>query len=82
MLTNEDIVKLSAVLATKEDIRGLEERVSKLEESHQRLITSVDKLAKAVKDLQIEYVAVLTKVNRMEEWIKKASVKLGIDFSF
>ncbi len=82
MLTNEDIVQLSAVLATKEDIKELRGEITELRESLNMLTKSVDNLAKAVRDLQIEYTAVLQKVNRIEEWIKKASAKLGIDFNF
>jgi len=81
MLTNEDIIKLSAVLATKEDVKEIKSELSELRESLRMLTISVDKLAKTVKDLQVEYQAVLNKVNHMEDWIKKASVKLGIDFS-
>lgn len=81
MLTNEDIVKLSAVLATKEDIKEVKAEIAEVRESLNLLTNSVDALAKVVKDLQVEYSAVLNKVNRMEEWIKKASAKLGIEFS-
>ena len=81
MLTNEDIVKLSEVLATKVDIKDLKTEISELRESLRSLTTSVDNLAKVIKDLQLEYHAVLNKLNRMEEWIKKASAKLGIDFN-
>jgi archaellum component FlaC len=81
MLTTEDIQNLSAVLATKEDIQRLDSRISKVEESLIMLTNSVDSLAKTIKDLQIEYHAVLGKINRMEDWIKKASAKLGIDFN-
>lgn len=81
MLTNEDIVKLSAVLSTKEDIKDIRSEIFELRESIKQLTNSVDSLAKSVKDLQVEYHAVLNKINRMEEWIKKASSKLGIDFN-
>ncbi len=81
MLTNQDIVKLSAVLATKEDIKDVKSEIAELRESVRLLTNSVDALAKAVKDLQVEYAAVLVKVSRMEDWIKKASSKLGIEFS-
>lgn len=81
MLTNEDIAKLLQVLATKHDIERLEARIEKLEDSHQRLINSVDALAKAVQNLQVEYHAVMNRVNHMEDWIKKAARKLGLDYN-
>ena len=80
MLTNEDIVKLSQVLATKEDIKELKAEINELRESLRMLTNSVDSLAKAVKDLQVEYSMVLSKVNRIEDWVKKASAKIGIEF--
>jgi uncharacterized protein YoxC len=48
MLTNEDIKKLSEVLATKEDINDLKQDVNGLREMVQSLVVSVDKLVKAV----------------------------------
>lgn len=79
MLTNEDIVKLSEVLATKEDIKELKTHVASLESSLQSLITSVDNLAKAVKDLGLEYSAVKHTVDRHEKWLQQLAKKIGVN---
>lgn len=57
MLTDQDIKKLSEVLATKEDIRDLQEQIDTLKESVQALTVAVDGLTKAIKDLTAEYAA-------------------------
>lgn len=58
MLTNEDIKKLTAVLATKQDIQGLKEELEVLKETIQALSVAVDKLVKAIDDLRQEYIAI------------------------
>ena len=83
MLTDKDItnltVKLSAVLATKEDIRELKSEVADLRESLRSLTTSVDNLAKAVNNLTVEYKAVMSRVDRHEKWIQQIAHKLGLN---
>jgi uncharacterized coiled-coil DUF342 family protein len=92
MLTDEDIKKLSEVLATKkgidrlsvevvtnrEEIQSLRQDVGGLREAIQSLITSVDKLAKAVDDLRTEYAAITNQVGRHEKWLHQIAEKLGI----
>ena len=68
MLTNEDIKKLSEVVATKEDIKDLKEDIDGLREMVQSLVVSVDKLVKAVSDLKTEYAAIVNQVNRHEKY--------------
>lgn len=41
----------------------------------------IDSLAKQIKDYHQEMIALVHRVERMEMWIKKASVKLGIPYS-
>ena len=82
MLTNEDIVKLSEVLATKEDIKELKNQVTSLESSLQSLTTSVDNLAKAVKDLSVEYTTVKQKVDRHEKWLQQLAKKMGVNLEY
>ena len=78
MLTDEDITKLSAVLATKEDIRDLREETDALRETMQALTVAVDGLTKAIADLRTEYTAVANKNTRHEKWILQLAEKVGL----
>ena len=78
MLTDEDIKKLSAVLATKDDIKDLREETDALRETVQALSTSVDGLTKAISDLRAEYAAVANKNARHEKWILQLAEKVGL----
>ena len=78
MLTSEDIKLIieaeKEVFPTKTDFDNLRTDFSNLQ-------TSVDNYAKKADNYYQEMAVLMHKVNRMEEWIKKASAKLGIDFS-
>lgn len=78
MLTDQDIDKLLAVLATKQDVEALKTEVSSLKESVLGLTTAVDGLAKVVDDLRIEYAAVTSQLNRHEQWIRQIAEKVGV----
>lgn len=47
-----------------------------------RLTSQIDGLAKQIKDYHQEMVILVHRVEKMEMWIKKASVKLGIPYEF
>jgi archaellum component FlaC len=79
MLTPEDIIKLSEVLATKEDIKEIKAEISEIRNSLNDLITTVDNLAKAVKDLTTEYSIFAHKIELHEKWIQILARKLGIN---
>lgn len=68
MLTNEDIQKLSEIVATKDDVEELKEKTNSLEESIQTLIISVDKLTKTIENFNQEYVFTNSKLARHEKW--------------
>lgn len=78
MLTDQDIRKLTSVLATKSDVLELKKDVEGLRESIQGLLVAVDNLAKVISDLHLEYVAITHQLNRHEEWIKQIAKKAGI----
>ena len=82
MLTNEDIQKMIEVFATKEDIRDLKQDMGSLRESVHALITSIDRLAKAIEDMHQEFLAVSGKVDRHEKWIHQMAEKLGIKLEY
>lgn len=82
MLTNEDLLKIAEIVATKEDVNGIREDLNGLREMVQSLVVSVDKLVKAVNDLSQEYVALTSKVDRHEKWFHQVAEKLGIKLEY
>lgn len=70
-------------MVTYEDVAQLEERLEqKIDKRIGEVLTAIDRLAKVVGDLALEYAAVKNQLARHEEWIhvlaKKAKVKLGV----
>ena len=82
MLTDSDLARIVAVVATKEDIRHIEERLSALEENLNRFVTASEKFTGAFHDLNLEYTAVSTQLSRHEEWIKKLAAKAGVTLEY
>lgn len=86
MLTEKDIsnvvARVVAVVATKEDIQRIEERLSSLEENLNRFVTASEKFTGAFQDLKVEYAAVSTQLSRHEAWIKKLAEKAGIALDY
>ena len=82
MLTSEDIQKLLEVLATKQDGEDIKKEVSDLKETTHALVDSIDKLAKAVDDLRIEYSSLAMKSDRHEKWILQLAEKLGLKLDY
>ncbi len=58
MITNSDIAKLAKVLATKEDIRGLDERLTRVEDTVTTITTTLDAVVKDVRDIKHENLAI------------------------
>lgn len=78
MLIDEDVKKLSAVLATKDDIKDLREENDALRENVQALTVAVDGLTKAINDLRAEYAALVNKITRYDKWILQLAEKVGL----
>lgn len=84
MFTDEDIKKLTNyqlevfkdVFVTKEDF-GV---VGEIKTSLNTLQTSVDNMAKDIKDLKGEKTIMNYRMKNAEDWIDKASPKLGLEF--
>ena len=76
--TDEDIVKITSVVATKEDIEDIKKDVNGLRESIQALTVSVDKLVKSVSELKTEYTMVKNQLERHEKWFQQVANKIGI----
>ena len=78
MLNDEDINKLTAVLASKADIQEMKSDLADLKELVQGLIVSTDGIAKSIGNLSIEYAAISTQLSRHELWIKQIAEKVGL----
>jgi predicted nucleic acid-binding Zn-ribbon protein len=78
MLNNEDINKLTSVLASKSDIQEIKSEMADLRELVQSLIVSTDGIAKAIVNLSVEYAAISTQLSRHELWIKQIAEKVGL----
>ena len=83
MLTDRDITKLVTVLATKQEVQDLTSEVHSMRETLDSLLTAIDGLTKAIGNLQIEYAAITSQLNRHERWIQqiaqKAKIKLELE---
>ncbi len=60
MLNDQDINKLTTVLASKKDVEEIKTDLGYLKELVQGLIISNDSIAKSISDLGLEYAAVKT----------------------
>ena len=86
MLTNEDI-KLIVEGVTKAEKElfytkpEFDEKFRKQEESFASLQTSVDGLATKFQKYYEEQTIVKHKLETIEDWIKKAATKLGLDYN-
>ena len=78
MLNDQDINKLTSVLATKKDVEEIKSDLGDLKELVQGLIVSSDSIAKSISDLTLEYAAISTQLSRHDRWIKEIAEKIGL----
>lgn len=79
MLTNKDINKLTSLLSTKEDTHEIVFRITKLEETVRELMNAINKLVRVIGDLNIEYVAIKSQLDRHEKWIRELAKKSSLN---
>jgi hypothetical protein len=77
MISNKDLAKLAAVLATKEDIKDIHESLDSLNESTRALTTIADNLAKTTNNLKQDHIAFVGIIDRHEKWIKQLAKTTG-----
>jgi chromosome segregation ATPase len=70
------------IVNLKEDVREIKTELVDLKETVHELVGAVDKLAKAVDDLRIEYSAIAMQTTRHEKWIQQIAEKLGIKLAY
>jgi predicted nucleic acid-binding Zn-ribbon protein len=67
-------------LVTKQELSELTEKVTTLTESVNKLTTAVDNLAKRINDFDKEHAVLKHQVSAIQDWIREASKKVGIEF--
>jgi len=78
MLTDQDINKLTSVLASKKDVEEIKDDLAGLKELVQGLIVASDSIVKSIKDLSLEYAAISSQLSRHDRWIKEIAEKVGL----
>lgn len=78
MLNDQDINKLTSVLASKKDVEEIKSDLVDLKELVQGIIVSNDSIAKSITDLTLEYAAVKMQLSRHDNWIKQIAEKIGL----
>lgn len=68
---DELIRYLSVNMATKEDIRLINERLDNMTKEFSRWITIVENLVSPIQDLRLEYSAVIGQMSRQVPWHKE-----------
>lgn len=81
MLTADDIKAIveagKTIYATKEDLAALE---LKFDQKFDKVITLLDGIAKNMKDYHQESTINWGRLERMEDWIKQAASKIGVEY--
>ncbi|MCX6752836.1 MAG: hypothetical protein NTW62_00610 [Candidatus Nomurabacteria bacterium] len=78
MLTDQDIDKLTSVLASKNDIQEIKVDLEGLKELVQGLIVSSDSLSKSISEFTVEYAAISNQLSRHDQWIRQIAEKLDL----
>ncbi len=81
MLTDQDIDKLTSLLASKKDVEEIKSDLSHLREMVQGLLVSSDLIAKSIGELKLEYAAISTQLSRHDRWIKQIAEKVGLNLA-
>lgn len=82
-IVREAVDELSEVIASfatqvDERFNRIEERLDKLDESHQRLLNTIDGFVKRLDEVETEQLARDRQFERLVEWAHKVSEKTGI----
>jgi hypothetical protein len=78
MLTEQDIERIVAVVATKQEVGEIRDDVKAIRELTGQVLTGLDGIAKAIDDLKMEYAAVKMQLDRHDRWIKELAEKVGL----
>lgn len=78
MLDEADIKKLTDVLATKQDVVHISDRLAIVELKVDRMIEVLDKISLRLEMLNQEYLVLKERDSRYERWLHEIADKVGI----
>jgi archaellum component FlaC len=78
MLTEQDIERIVAVVATKQEVEEIRDDVKAVRELTGQVLTGLDGIAKAIDDLKMEYAAVKLQLDRHDRWIRELAERMGV----
>ncbi len=78
MLEEQDIKKLTALLATKSDIIEIRQDIAIIQETLQGVLISEDALAASMSEFRLEFSAVKDENSRQNSWIQQIADKVGL----
>jgi hypothetical protein len=78
MLTEQDIERIVAVVATKQEVAEIRDDVKAVRELTGQVLSGLDGIAKAIDDLKMEYAAVKLQLDRHDRWIRELAEKVGL----
>ena len=79
MLTDKDLNRIVALVATKDDVRRIfDERLEPVHEVQQRILSAVDSLATVIVTQNLENAARDTQLSRHDDWIHKIANKTKV----
>jgi len=82
MLTDKDVQKMMKVFPTRDDVRLIvQEEIAPMQDTLQRVLLALDRLATAYEKLNIEYVAMSEQLSRHERWIQEIAKKAKVPLS-
>lgn len=66
-------------MVTRQEFDTLTNRVQAIEQTLHQVLLSIDKLAKSVDDLLLEYASIKVQLDRHERWFKEIAKKTGVE---
>lgn len=73
------VIDTVTFLPTRAEFSKLTDRVSRIEETLEKVLTSIDKLTKSVQDIVLENAVMRQQFARYDRWFKEISERLGIE---
>lgn len=73
---------IDVVVIQQQDTREMKENVRDLKQASRDMLHSIDALAKAVTDMNIEYATLRFQNERLDRWVHEVAEKVGVKLTY